>query len=543
MTTRRELIAGALAAGLPVSALGRPKRPSVQAEVTIFYGHPGAETVLVRFYVLDVDAPAGRLRVFDRSGRRILGTAAVLASGGRMFGELWLPIRARTEILTELEAPGLSRPLRSSHIIQPLPRWTVHWLIIINQAEIEATLAAAQPTQNTLRNAVLQSMGAQINPLKNNDPMALDHYSFLSQGRSAAHLSQLTGLPVSQTAIGPSALFGLRTAPRIFKAFGVSNGVIEPSAAGPDFGRLVSIDGSPFPLAFLHADATPQNLGFYDGRDAMSRNVERWLTRTPAFRAPQYEPRVAVMASTTLDDRLGDVSDAIQEWNRLYAYPRIETGRADLLFQRTPPRISTSSAEPAPFRPPPGPTIEEIIAANAQRQQDVESNSANALLALLKVADLEGGTAVSLAENIETNWPGLVVFNPSPFPRTEVIDMPDGSVRVAHSVPSHGYSYLPDIGSEAGTAVEDPGAMIARGQHVTIRLDPETGAIASLFHRDRRTEWVRSDSEGLNAIEDSRLESFTRIRLDRVGVRLVAVRSVSGATMITTITVYDDLPW
>ncbi|MDH5805786.1 MAG: hypothetical protein OEZ54_11465, partial [Gemmatimonadota bacterium] len=141
------------------------------------------------------------------------------------------------------------------------------------------------------------------------------------------------------------------------------------------------------------------------------------------------------------------------------------------------------------------------------------------------------------------NWPGLVVFNPSPFPRTEVIDLPDGSVRVAHSVPSHGYSYLPDIGSEAGTAVEDPGAMIARGQHVTIRLDPETGAIASLFHRDRRTEWVRRDSEGLNAIEDSRLESFTRIRLDRVGVRLVAVRSVSGATMITTITVYDDLPW
>jgi hypothetical protein len=74
----------------------------VRAEPTVFRANPDGRQVLVRFYVTDVDALAGRLRVYDQR-RRLLGTAGVIRSGNGLYGELWLPLGRETTVQSELE--------------------------------------------------------------------------------------------------------------------------------------------------------------------------------------------------------------------------------------------------------------------------------------------------------------------------------------------------------------------------------------------------------------------------------------------------------
>ena len=104
---------------------------TVSATPTIFSRHPEGTTTLVRFVASDVDAPAGRLRVFDRQNR-LLGTAGMLGRGDRLLGELWLQIERELRIRTELEMPGTRRPIRTWHTLYPEPHWSIYWITVAN---------------------------------------------------------------------------------------------------------------------------------------------------------------------------------------------------------------------------------------------------------------------------------------------------------------------------------------------------------------------------------------------------------------------------
>ncbi|MDH3478546.1 MAG: hypothetical protein OEO20_09600, partial [Gemmatimonadota bacterium] len=111
MTDRRtflSMVTGSIA-GLvtrPSSLGARVDALTVTAESTPFYRQPDGQTSLVRFLATGIDAPAGRLRVYDRS-RRLLGTAGVLPSNDGLFGELWLGVENQSLLVSELEAPGI----------------------------------------------------------------------------------------------------------------------------------------------------------------------------------------------------------------------------------------------------------------------------------------------------------------------------------------------------------------------------------------------------------------------------------------------------
>ncbi len=141
MTNRRDFLTSLAAASGSASLSRRGhSAPSVDATPTVFYAHPAGETTLVRFVIHDADAPAGRLRVYDQSGRRLLGTAGALGIGGSLFGELWLPLRGETSIVSQLEMPGLARPLRTPHWLAPQPRWTLHWVTVVDPHELTQLL-------------------------------------------------------------------------------------------------------------------------------------------------------------------------------------------------------------------------------------------------------------------------------------------------------------------------------------------------------------------------------------------------------------------
>src|SRR3972149_6583153 len=118
---RREFITLMAAAGGgvlgPAAAVASPAAPAVTAQTTPFFAPPDDQRCLIRFFVSDLDAPAGRMRAFDRAGRQV-GTAGVLPLGnGRLYGELWLPLGVLPRVRTELEAPGLRRPVATWHTL------------------------------------------------------------------------------------------------------------------------------------------------------------------------------------------------------------------------------------------------------------------------------------------------------------------------------------------------------------------------------------------------------------------------------------------
>jgi hypothetical protein len=155
------------------------------------------------------------------------------------------------------------------------------------------------------------------------------------------------------------------------------------------------------------------------------------------------------------------------------------------------------------------------------------------------------------------------------------VDLPDGdALIVARDVPALGYLAL-DVAPRAPRPVEDAGTGLdlATGGF-RARLDPATGAIASLVGPDGR-ELVRPASwTGLNqvlyvtggagsglwtsgdrtalatapalAIAPAALPTGAarRQRLPGIGERLVAERRVEGlGPIISTVTLYHELPW
>ncbi len=190
--------------------------------------------------------------------------------------------------------------------------------------------------------------------------------------------------------------------------------------------------------------------------------------------------------------------------------------------------------------------------------------------------------------------PGRLVFNAASWERTDVVAIPGGAGRaliqagrelpsvdladgsalaVVREVPGLGYVAL-------GERERPPRAVVAEGEGLEaqaggfrVRLDPATGAVASLTGPDgvervqasspwsglnqlvhvsggaRSALWTSPDRADLTRAPelDLRLAELVGVRRERlpgIGVRLVAERRLRGLTRATsTVTLYDELPW
>ena len=188
---------------------------------------------------------------------------------------------------------------------------------------------------------------------------------------------------------------------------------------------------------------------------------------------------------------------------------------------------------------------------------------------------------------------GRIVFNGSSWPRTDlvqvpggagrafsfnaqelpVVDTPDGDALVLVSdVPPLGYLALKEGDRAPAPPLDEGDALDATAGGFTVRLDPTTGAVASLVGPDGKERVKPSAWSGLNQLvyvtggsdsalgtsADRRLlatapqltmvqsarTSSRRLRLPGIGVRLEIVRTLPGFPAVrSTISLYDALPW
>jgi hypothetical protein len=164
---------------------------------------------------------------------------------------------------------------------------------------------------------------------------------------------------------------------------------------------------------------------------------------------------------------------------------------------------------------------------------------------------LDAGTPVqdtlaALAREVETAIPGYLVVNPTPFRRTDVVTLADGTPRVVTDVPPMGYTFIlndPTADAQPGQSTPQPSVSpVAENATFRLEIDRRSGAIFSLIARASGREWARA--EGLNAVSGAILEGLTREDIPGVGVRLTAHRWSSDLHEFhTTVTLYDALPW
>ncbi len=198
---------------------------------------------------------------------------------------------------------------------------------------------------------------------------------------------------------------------------------------------------------------------------------------------------------------------------------------------------------------------------------------------------------------------GRLVFNASPWARSDVlrvpggagrrltfdgrdwpaVDLPDGSALVvARDVPAVGYLALTESERPANPPRDDGTALEAQAGSFHIVLDPTSGAIRSLTtgggkERVRPGAWPGGPGGlgglgGLNqllyvqggahsalwtgrardelraapdlTVSQAELAAARRERLPGIGTRLVIERRLQGCTSVTTVvTLYDELPW
>jgi hypothetical protein len=136
-----------------------------------------------------------------------------------------------------------------------------------------------------------------------------------------------------------------------------------------------------------------------------------------------------------------------------------------------------------------------------------------------------------------------LVFNPSPFGRSGVVELPDRSSRVVTDVPGVGYAFLPDGEADATSGVPTRETLHPVGtSHFSARLDERTGAIASLIERASGRELVAPGGT-VNAVADAVAADAWVERLPDVGVRIVVRRNTPSDVVTSKVTLYDALPW
>jgi len=544
LATMSRTVAGAVA--VPGFARLQQGSPRIEAEPTIFRANPDGRLTLVRFFVFGVDAPAGRLRVYDVR-RRLLGTAGVIRSGDVLYGELWLPIERQTGVQCELESPGVRGIFHSDHSLRPKRRWTIYWLTVADPERLCDALDAMTPMSRAVHTAMLSAARVVGNPLA--DPASLatdDHLAFLRMALSAQSLDTRLGVRVTPVAVDPERDGITSTSVLALAGSGVRY-VARPWESGDDaIGSLGGPDGSRVISVAIPPGGAPRSLGFTESQGEMTRRVERWLETTPLLLAPGGEDGVTFVLETDTEAPLAAMLAAVREWNRRFAYPHIVIGPADDL-----PEALGRASRPAFRSVPRLPDLATLTAIAESRRAAYDARVAAAtrpVAALLDPGSTPEAGLETVARYITTALPGTLVLNPTPFHRTGVATMPDGSERLVTDVPGWGYAFLvdaPDRWGVARSAEPVPGPVTElRGEHLRLELDPRSGAITSLVTREDGREWVRSSGDGLNAVPGARVDKLSRQAIPGVGTRLIARRwSPARGNFTTTVTLYDDLPW
>jgi len=296
MTSRREFVLAAAAAVPGLTGRGGPA-PWVEAVPTPFHGHPDGQTTLVRFIVTGVDAPAARLRVLGPAGR-LLGTAGLVRRSDTLAGQLWIPLATSATIRSDLETPVTRGVHRTTHRLAPTPRWTIRWLILADPGVLRRRLSAVPDWLLGADVAILSSAGVRLNPWSAPGPEGRDHLDLLRVAVPGRRLSAATGIPLSDRALIPE---DERSAPFVRQALAASGvtGIIEDDAA-----------------------TDPAVLGFDAGRARMAPLVEAWL----AIRTPDSGSSPTVTLIGADPDFAIRARRTVEEWNGLYAYPRIVVG-------------------------------------------------------------------------------------------------------------------------------------------------------------------------------------------------------------------------
>ncbi|MBI2615640.1 MAG: hypothetical protein HYW52_08210 [Gemmatimonadetes bacterium] len=522
---------------------------TVAAEATPFFAHPDGQRCLVRFFVSDLDAPAGRLRAFDRA-RRQLGTAGVIPLGdGRLNGELWLPLGALPRIRTELEAPGLRRPVATWHALTPAPRWTIHWVTLLDPENLQQHLASLERIPRAVETATLQGIGAMVNSVPASMPTVIGDLPFLRLAEPGERVAALTGLTRGPAAAITDAELRVPSLAAVLAASGVTTILLKDAPAG-GLHWLPGPQGSRLLVVAVPAGAAPERLGFREGGDRMVRSVERLLADLPVEGGAGSEgapEQTALVVGTETED-LARAAAGVRDWNVRFTYPRIVVGDPPAFLRAAPRSYAGGISLWAPQSPAgrPVPSLAETM-DHAQRRAAESSRRADAMIACL--APLVPGTGTGLervANQLAMPVPGTLVFNPTSYARTELVRMADGSERVATDIPPLGYAYFPrgtgDGGQWRAMAEDGFPHAIQTGQF-RLALDPDTGAIRSLAQPADSREWA-SESLGLNAVPGARLEWATREALPGVAARIIARRRAPwGGGIRTVVTVYERLPW
>ncbi len=556
MSDRREFISAltlSLAGlALPPADRSRDSSPEVRAEPTIFYGHPDGRTCLVRFVVQGLDAPAGRLRVFA-DGRRLVGTAGVLRSGESLLGELWLPLTGQTTVTSVLEAPGLREPHWTTHRLSSTIRWTIVWLTPADPRRVGSELMALPPVNRAIQTVIWREAGVRGNPLPTLSHLHLmDHTGFLRIGAEARWLETECSVPASavgysenMAALPPTTILALAGSGVRYLFHSESAAAPLQQWTGPDGSQILTVQVTP--------GGDPRALGFAESTRTMTSRLEDWLSdggsATGALVSRQGrgpEEALAFLASGHPDGSVAEMVVAVQEWNRRYAYPRILVGDHEDAVQQL-----EEAGDGAPPYAPPAVQIEMPTAGAlggiARDRSDARSARLQTvfhpLAQAVDVAALPSDTFTVIARSIETSIPGYLVLNPTPFRRTDAIQLPSGHVQIVTDVPALGYTFMLEdqVGSRAAESPAPPSPAVVSPIY-RLELDRKAGSITALVTRSDGREWVRGD--GLNAVRGAILEGFTREVLPGVGVRLTARRWSSDLQEFqSTYTVYDSLPW
>ncbi len=550
MTDRRGFLATLVGAGGALAPVGgrrlRPGAPQVEATATVFYAPPDGENTLVRFSVSGTDAPAGRLRVYDRR-QRLLGTAGVISVGSTLYGELWLRVEDGMAVLTHLEIPGRRGVVRSEHHLRERPRWTLYLVTLADARELSRDLSRVPLQLEGARAAALLRAGVRGNVLAATEaPEHLDHVEFLSLCESARSVGNPYGLFAGTIVLDRQGIADRVSTTGLMLAGSGVRYLVRRLPSGMGFEWIPSPDGSRILQASVGPSATPGSLGFGDDVNEMARRVERWLTSEPALLSPTYPSRGALVLGEHAAEMTAAVRRSLAAWNERYAYPRILLGDAESLLQgiatQYGPDISVRPQGTRDLEVTSLPALTRFSNARAEQRRG-RTQAAVALLAdRLSSTSAQGLDAV--AAQFAFPVPATLFFNTSPFPRTDVAVAPGGSRRIVTDVPALGYVCLPrDHRPERPEAASATGVSVMDGRYFRLALDDRTGAVRSLTNRFDRTELVRPDSNGVIHIDGARLEAVEKQWLPGIGIQLVAERSSPRGGVRSTLTLYDDLPW
>jgi hypothetical protein len=552
---RREFFKSLLsAAGGFVAAGPAETGPAVrvEAQASFFFAQPDGQRCLVRFSVQGLKAPAGRLRVFDFA-HRMLGTAGVIAlADGRLYGELWLPVGDGLHLATELAAPGLKAPLRTQHWVRPAPRWTIYWGTLLEPVSLERRFATLTPVKRAVEAAALRAAGAAVNPMPGGLAPASGDLPFLRLAEAALLTGEAFALALSSFAAVDASQCGIPTLATVLNGSGVSRVVVTGGSAVGHY-RLDAPDGSGVLAVALAPGSDPESLAFADGGDRMRRLVEQWLLeetrRTDQTAKGERGAHPVALVVGVDPERLPQAAASVREWNSHFAFPRIVVGQSEPFFEDLGRRYAgeITGYAPAHTSTDAPPTPAEVTSLGQARAGERARRAEAMIDSLVRVLASGGRGLEAIANELAFSVPGTLVFNPSPYPRSDLVRLADTSYRVVTDVPALVYVYVP-LGGRADEGrwrtMEDDGSHAVETASFRVELEPQSGTIRSLISRGDGIEWIRPDGPGANAIEGAQVETLLRETLPGVGSRIVAVRRLpQHGAVRSMVTIYQGLPW